>query len=74
MMEWHRARPPGPRTLWWTLTDASRAVRAGAAGRERWLPRPDEVQHLMANTMVQVGADNASRCLPLYSPDPAGAA
>ena len=28
VMEWQRARPPGPRTMWWTLNDGSRALPA----------------------------------------------
>ena len=35
VMEWQRARPPGPRTMWWTLNDASRAVRHDMVGQEQ---------------------------------------
>ena len=35
VMEWQRARPPGPRTMWWTLNDGSRAVREDMVSQEQ---------------------------------------
>ena len=43
VMEWQRARPPGKRTLWWTLNDSSRAVSRGPRDRVEYntRARPD---------------------------------
>ena len=39
VMEWQRARPPGKRTLWWTLNDSSRAVSRGPRDRVEYNTR-----------------------------------